>query len=234
MYATYIEATMAASYLIASQQWDSAEKIIATDAAQNFEEPKRAGSNPYPGFAALARTPNIFARGLAAAMRDSPQAHKSFAVLQEVSKQEMKAPIPFVAELREAAGIQAMEISAAAHAVRGEFDAAVQIMQKAAALVDAASPGPPPSVKPVHELFGEILLRAGRPKDAAEQFEIALRRHPNRARSLLGAARAFARKGDQRRAEKLYTQFAQQWQRAGAQSPELKEARAYAQQGGSG
>jgi hypothetical protein len=52
--------------------------------------------------------------------------------------------------------------------------------------------GPPSLIKPSHELFGEILLRAGKPTDAAEQFKISLLRQPNRARSLLGLARATA------------------------------------------
>ena len=47
-------------------------------------------------------------------------------------------------------------------------------------------------IKPAHELLGEILLRAARPKEAVEPFATSLRRHPNRARSLLGAARAGA------------------------------------------
>ena len=57
--------------------------------------------------------------------------------------------------------------------------------------------GPPNLIKPTHELFGEILLRAGKPAEAAEQFKIALLRQPNRARSLLGAARAAAQSGNQ-------------------------------------
>ena len=38
-------------------------------------------------------------------------------------------------------------------------------------------------IKPTHELFGEILLRAGKPQEAAAQFRTALLRQPNRARS---------------------------------------------------
>ena len=42
----------------------------------------------------------------------------------------------------------------------------------------------------------EVLLRLGRPEDAAEVFEAALLRMPNRPKLLLGAARAAARSGD--------------------------------------
>ena len=93
-------------------------------------------------------------------------------------------------------------------------------------------PGPPPVIKPAHELFGEILLRADRPAEAAAQFAAALYRHPNRARALLGAARAAARHGDRAGAISAYTQFLQQWQQGDASLPELREARAYLQQAG--
>jgi hypothetical protein len=52
--------------------------------------------------------------------------------------------------------------------------------------------GPPDTFKPAHELYGELLLRAGRKKEAAEQFRIELTRTPNRAASLAGVAAAEA------------------------------------------
>jgi Tfp pilus assembly protein PilF len=107
-------------------------------------------------------------------------------------------------------------------------------MRKATALEEATPPppGPPPVIKPSNELFGEIFLRAGRPKEAVEQCATSLRRHPNRARSLLGAARAAARSGDPQAAVKFYEQFEQQWREGAAQAPELREARDYLKQAG--
>ena len=52
-------------------------------------------------------------------------------------------------------------------------------------------------VKPSHELLGEVLLQAGKPADAAAAFDASLLRMPNRARSLMGAARAYAAAGTQ-------------------------------------
>ena len=61
-------------------------------------------------------------------------------------------------------------------------------------------------VKPSHELLGEILLQAGKAKEAAEVFETGLLRMPNRSRSLMGAVRAHAAAGDmQKSAERLAT-----------------------------
>jgi predicted Zn-dependent protease len=77
-------------------------------------------------------------------------------------------------------------------------------------------PGPPPVIKPANELFGEILLRTGQPRNAAAQFAASLRNHTNRARSLIGAARAAAQSGDNQGAARAYAQFSQQWQRGDA------------------
>ena len=87
-----------------------------------------------------------------------------------------------------------MEIDAVFRAAKGNFVEAVELLRKATTLEDSLPPpsGPPSLVKPTHELLGDMLLRAGRPKEAAQQFDISLLREPNRARSLLGVARAAA------------------------------------------
>jgi Tfp pilus assembly protein PilF len=87
--------------------------------------------------------------------------------------------------------------------------------------------GPPNLIKPSHELFGEILLRAGKPAEAAAQFKTALLRQPNRARSLLGAARAAAQSGNQAAAAAAYTALLEQWKQADPDLPELREVRDY-------
>jgi Tfp pilus assembly protein PilF len=92
--------------------------------------------------------------------------------------------------------------------------------------------GPPILIKPTHELFGEILLRAGKPAEAAAQFKTALVRQPNRARSLLGAARAAAKTSDLAAATAAYAKFVEQWKQADESLPELREARDYLKQVG--
>lgn len=116
-----------------------------------------------------------------------------------------------------------------AAAAKNNFQEAIGIMRKATALEEATPPppGPPPVIKPAHEFLGEILLRAGRPKEAVEEFATSLRRHPNRARSLLGGARAAAKSGDPKGAASLYAQFVEQWRQADAQLPQLRETRDY-------
>jgi hypothetical protein len=54
-----------------------------------------------------------------------------------------------------------------------------------------------------------------------------LLRQPNRARSLLGAARAAAQSGDQTGAATFYAKLLEQWKQADDDLPELREARAF-------
>jgi Tfp pilus assembly protein PilF len=85
-------------------------------------------------------------------------------------------------------------------------------------------------IKPSHELFGEILLRAGKPGEATEMFQTALLRQPNRARSLLGAARAAKQSGNLPSAQSFYAKLVDQWRQADQGLPELREAREYLKQ----
>jgi hypothetical protein len=81
-------------------------------------------------------------------------------------------------------------------------------------------------VKSSHELFGEILLDLGRPREAKAQFEQALWRAANRSLSVLGRARASAALGETADARRDYQQFLTNWRNADPDLPELKEARA--------
>jgi len=73
----------------------------------------------------------------------------------------------------------------------------------------------------------ELLLQAGKAREAAAQFKIALLRQPNRARSLLGLARAGVKSGDQPGATAAYTKLLEQWQQADKDLPELREVQDY-------
>jgi predicted Zn-dependent protease len=116
--------------------------------------------------------------------------------------------------------------------MKNDHAKAIALMKQATSLEEqgGAPSGPPPLIKPTHELFGEILLRAGKPAEAAEQFKISLLRQPNRARSLLGAARAAAQSGNQSAALTAYATLIDQWKQADSGLPELREARDYLKQ----
>lgn len=80
----------------------------------------------------------------------------------------------------------------------GRSEEAMTLFSQATAS-EAALPleyGPPPIVKPSHELYGELLLELGRPAEARRRFDEALSRAPRRSRSLAGLARAARADGD--------------------------------------
>ena len=57
------------------------------------------------------------------------------------------------------------------------------------------------------ELYGEMLLEAGKPTDALRSFEDALLRTPKRTPSPLGLARAAAKSGDVTLARQRYMEI---------------------------
>ena len=60
-----------------------------------------------------------------------------------------------------------------------------------------------------------------------QAFRTALARQPNRARSLIGLARAIDKTGDRKAAVTAYGDFLKVWIQADAGLPEVKEARDY-------
>jgi len=74
-------------------------------------------------------------------------------------------------------------------------------------------------IKPSHELLGEMLLRAGKPADAAVAFDACLLRMPNRARSLHGSATALAAAGQRERAQERWAALQSFWKGAALTPP---------------
>jgi len=111
----------------------------------------------------------------------------------------------------------------------GDMPAAITQVKRAAATYDnmAFDFGPPPILKPPHELLGELLLKDGKPKQAAEAFQSSLKRAPNRSLSLLGLAKAQDASGDKVAATATYKQLLTIWKTADAGSPDVAEARLY-------
>ena len=123
------------------------------------------------------------------------------------------------------------EVAAAIRVAEGRGDEAAMLMDEALEIVDtqrlpngAASP-----VKPPYELYGELLLALDRPEEASEKFEMSLLRMPMRARSLLGAARAAAARGDNATAREHYSALLSFWQ-GPADHPGAEEARRFTTQ----
>jgi hypothetical protein len=86
--------------------------------------------------------------------------------------------------------------------------------------------GPPVPLKPPHELLGEQLLQSGKPAQAIDEFQAALKQAPNRSLTLLGLARAQAAAHDAKAAAATYRRLLANWHGADTDLPALAEVRA--------
>ena len=214
-------ANMAAAFIVETEQWNLAAELFPEGKQKPAASEQTTmggshgghggGSGPTVDAVATGRTSRasttlpLFVRGLAAAVNGT------------------------VSTASVGQNIRDLEIAALSASMKKDHDKAVELMKKATAMEEQLSApyGPPSLIKPTHELFGEILLRAGKPAEAAEAFKTSLLRQPNRARSLLGAARAAAQSGNHAAATAAYTTLLEQWKQADASLPELSEARDY-------
>jgi tetratricopeptide (TPR) repeat protein len=102
------------------------------------------------------------------------------------------APAPAMAEGDKSVQIMHKELSALIAHSKGQTEQAIALLTEATKIEESmrAPNGAADPIKPSHELLGEVLLAAGKPKEAADAFETSLLRMPNRARSLIGAIKA--------------------------------------------
>ncbi|HVI72159.1 MAG TPA: tetratricopeptide repeat protein [Pyrinomonadaceae bacterium] len=221
-------ANMAAAFVVETERWNLATELFPTEPSavapgQTSMSGGHGGHSPTDNAAATVRTSTAnqtlppFVRGLAAAVDGSSAVDQNVEKLRNVGSNT---------------AIREFEIKALSVSMKNDHAKAIELMKNATMLEEQTSApyGPPSLIKPTHELFGEILLRAGKPAEAAAQFKKALVRQPNRARSLLGAARAAAKSGDSAAATAAYTKFVEQWNQADEGLPELREARNYLNQ----
>lgn len=122
-----------------------------------------------------------YARALLAIRKGEPAASSLAAIA--AARESAKDPIEKRTLEVSGLALQAMELRA-----QKKLAEALELARRAAEIEETlGSPsGPPDVLKPSHELYGELLLAAGKPKEAAEQFRISLQRMPNRAASLAG------------------------------------------------
>jgi tetratricopeptide (TPR) repeat protein len=86
----------------------------------------------------------------------------------------------------------------------------------------AVTPGP---LAPARELLGDMLLEAGRAREALAAFEATIKKEPNRFRGAYGAARAAEAARDRGKAKTYYNQLLQIAKDADTTRPELVTAR---------
>ena len=110
--------------------------------------------------------------------------------------------------------IMVKEVAGMLAIARGDTEAGLELLAEGVAVAESMRPpnGAPNPLKPVHELHGEALLAADRPREAIDAFEASLLRTPNRPLSLRGLARAHAALGEHAEASALYGRLLQGWQ----------------------
>jgi tetratricopeptide (TPR) repeat protein len=192
-------ASMRARFVVESRRWT----MLAT--GQNF-----------------ANVNDLFAIGMSAArtrqLNTADRVRQTLAA-RAASEQE--------GDLRPAIAVMEREVAGLIELAAGRADRAVEIL-KAAADAELRLPPPlglPTPVKPAPELLGEVLIEIGRPREAVQPFEQALRRNPNRSLSVLGLARAYSALGEVDAARTRYRELLANYEEADGELPELTEAR---------
>jgi hypothetical protein len=223
---------MEARYLVETRSWSEA-KLPAAAVAVDQPAQRAATTAAAPAAGAHCASPAavpsadhtsmIFAAGLAAARRgDSATADEAVARLKALPKGGRN----YGAGSTE---VMAKEISGLALFAKGSKDEGLALLAAAAKAEDAMSPpsGPPDLLKPAQELYGEVLLEAGKADEAAAQFRSSLLRTPQRSASLLGAARAAVKLGHEEEARGLYADLAAIWRQADQGLADVAEVRSH-------
>jgi tetratricopeptide (TPR) repeat protein len=179
---------MRARYILETRQW---EKIPLAPAAPAGMQPDAGAQAAMPGMPGMsAGTDNaaryssngawIFIAGFSAAkMGDAATADQAATQLHAMAERTASSANAYAAK---PFTIMEKEVQAAAQLARGQKDGAVRLAKEAADVEEtmAAPSGPPDPIKPAMELYGEMLLEAGQPAQAAAAFDKSLERTPNR------------------------------------------------------
>ena len=203
---------MLAARVIETEQWESADPFSLPDGWK----PKSFSLAGYN-----------FARGFAAAMNGKiEEAKKYLSEIQAIRKKGLRENYFKRIEYLQ---VWELEIQTAIKLFEKDYKAAIELAKQGVLLEEKlpAPSGPPRILKPSYELLGEVYLKAGKPIQAYEKFSISLLRHPNRIRSLVGAARAADAKGDREIAMESYQQVFSQFKNANSELPELNEVRKF-------
>ncbi len=211
--ARYYLANMRADYLVNTRRWPDDVVEIEVDVA-GLDAGTIAAHSLVNGWAALERGEHDEAD------RELAEIHHRLETIDRTDP-DMYGPS------LQAARVLALELEALIQLDAGQMEDAIETLQRAAELEEAMpyEYGPPPVVKPSHELLGELLLEAGRATEARAAFEAALRRGPRRVDSLLGLARSAERLGDAETADAMHETLVEIRRNADPSLGDLEEAR---------
>jgi tetratricopeptide (TPR) repeat protein len=165
---------------------------------------------------------DAFARGYAALHeKDLSAARHALAELQSIARQPAGPMDSEVPDEEAYLGILAAMLEGATAAQDGHAETGLAQVRAATARYDALpfAFGPPVTVKPPHELAGDLLMAMSRPREALVEYDAALKLAPRRALSLLGRMQALQAMGDASRATTARATLAEVWHAADADLP---------------
>jgi tetratricopeptide (TPR) repeat protein len=166
-----------------------------------------------------------FARAVGAARAGKPgEAAADIARLVAIHDRELELKDAYWAEQVD---IQRKVAEAWVAYASGQKDEGIKLLAAAADAEDltdksAVTPGP---LAPARELYGFMLLDAGRAKSALAAFEAVTKKEPNRFLALYGAGKAAAASKQPVKAKRYYRQIARICRDASPDRPELVYAR---------
>ena len=195
-YERYILATYPAMYVVETQRWDEMQTFAIN--TEGMAPARLIAVRAVQGMAALKTD-------------DRAAAEQALADAQAVAD-----------AVDEASRIPLLQLDALLALDAGDTDAALALLDEAAALEDAQplSFGPADPLKPTYELYGTVLLDLNRPAEAQEQFEHALSRYPGRALATWGRAQAAAQAGHSEAAQDARAALAAMWSDA---APDVRQ-----------
>jgi tetratricopeptide (TPR) repeat protein len=208
----YAQAAIPARYPLERREWSAAAVL-----------PFR----PFPEFRP-AEGITHFARGLGAARTGNVAAAREEVAALQALEQALPPGQAYWAQLVKA---QRLGVSAWIALAEGDTASALQLAADAADLEDAADKHPvtPGHVTPARELQADLLAQLNRYEDAVTAYEAVLRRDPNRARSLFGAAFTSQLAGNHEAAAEWYGRYLALMEKGDGDRPEIAAARTYLQ-----
>jgi tetratricopeptide (TPR) repeat protein len=125
--------------------------------------------------------------------------------------------------------IQSRIVMAWADLASNQQQQALQAMSDAADAEDKTEKHPvtPGQLSPARELYGAMLLQAGKPAEALTAFETTMRKEPNRLNATIGAADAALAADDTVKARQYFAAATALASEASGDRPDITRARAY-------
>ena len=209
---SYNALAMPARYALERDDWAAAAALRVVSTAPSAEAVTR------------------FARGLGAARLGQVAAAQAEVAALEGLVAAMRAQNdpywPIVVDA------QRMAVAAWVAHAEGRHAQALELARQAADREEEVEKHPvtPGPLIPARELLGDILMVHRQPAEALAAYEATLEREPNRARTLVGAARAARAAGRDEVARRYYAALVELMDPASAR-PELREARELLAQG---